>query len=159
QLYFWTELYDELAASVGALPGMSVDQSPNFVALSAMHTPNWYSRAADYPVAIAGGSASASVTLAIFPSKDDADSALDTTTAELARSGWESRNVEGLDHHHTCLVARHVESSEALCYMTRDDALIVSYSSIWHPIPDAALQNAVDLADAMDNAYDAVDCP
>ncbi len=43
--------------------------------------------------------------------------------------------------------------------MTRDDALIVSYSTIGLPNPDAALMNAIDLANAMNDAYDQVDRP
>jgi hypothetical protein len=157
---FWTDIPDALASEVAKYPGVSLG---SFEALGpgsgGEFIPSGSSRSAMYPIVIAGGSASATVTLAIFPSKEDADDAMDSISGGLLRSGWESQKGKGLDHNHACLTIQHTEWSEAVCYMTRDDVLIVSYSTIGLPNPDAALLNAVDLANAMNAAYNTVDRP
>jgi outer membrane protein assembly factor BamB len=158
--YFWTDVRDALASEVAEYPGVSIGSFESLGPGSGGEfIPSGFSRSAMYPIIIAGGSASATVTLAIYPSKDDADSAMESMSGGLIRSGWESQDGKGLDHNHACLTIRYTERSEALCYMTRDDVLIVSYSSIGLPNPDAALLNAVDLANAMNDAYDEVDRP
>ncbi len=158
QQYLWTDIRDAFSAEVEKMPGMSVldhggrDSSHSLI-------PEGSSRGAQYLVMIAGGSASASVTLQIFPSKKDADTAMETMSGGLVRSGWESRKGKGLDHNNACLTVQQMSFSEAVCYMTRDDALIISYSTVSQPNPDPALLNAIDLAKAMDAAYDRVDRP
>jgi hypothetical protein len=77
----------------------------------------------------------------------------------LLRSGWQSAEVDGLDHDHACVSLAQSESSEATCYLTRDDALIISHSKVPVPTPDAALMNVVDLANALNDAYNQVDRP
>lgn len=158
--YFWTDIRDALASKISEYPGVSI---ADFDALGpgsgGEFVPSGSSRNAMYPIVIAGGSASATVTLAIFPSKTDADAAMESMSGGLARSGWETEKGDGLDHDHACLTVQHSDFSEAVCYMTRDDALIVSYSNVGLPNPDAALANAIDMANAMNDAYDEVDRP
>ena len=159
QNYFWTDITGALSEEVAELPGMSIDDFGNLNSGSDTYLPDGYSHASMYPIRIAGGSALALVTLAIFPSKADADTAMETMSGGLIRSGWESQEAKGLDHDHACLTIQHTEWSEALCYMTREDVLIISYSHVQAPNPDAALLNAIDLANAMNDAYNQVDRP
>ncbi len=158
QDYFWRDINDEFATGVGAIPGMSLaDHGDRDGSIPLI--PEGYDQGAQYRVSIAGGSAGASVNLLIFPSKGAADTAMETMSGGLARSGWESRKGDGLKHNNACLTVVHTSSAEAVCYVTRDDALIVSYSSISLPNPDAALANAIDLAQVMSDTYDEVDRP
>jgi len=159
QDYFWTDITGALSEHVAELPGVSVGDFSTLNSGSGWYVPEGYSRASIYPIVIAGGSAAASVTLAIFPSKDDADTAMENMSGGLLRSGWESQKGTGLKHNHACLTIQHADSSQALCYMTRDDALISSYSSVGLPNPEAALLNAIDLANAMNDAYNEVERP
>ena len=158
QDYFWGGIHDEFATRVAAIPGMSLAEHGDRDG-SAPLIPENYDQGSQYRVLIAGGSAGASVTLLIFPSKQDADTAMETMSGGLARSGWESRKGDGLKHDNACLTVVHSSSAEAVCYVTRDDALIVSYSTINLPNPDAALLNAIDLAQVMSDTYDQVDRP
>jgi outer membrane protein assembly factor BamB len=159
QNYFWTDIENALSAELADLPGVSIDTEGHLTSGSDNYLPDGYSRVGIYPIQIAGGSASALVSLLIFPSKDEADTAMETMTGGLIRSGWETQKVKGLDHDHTCLTIEQTSWSEAICYMTRDDALIVSSSGVSLPNADAALLNAVDLTNAMNDAYDDVDRP
>jgi outer membrane protein assembly factor BamB len=159
QNYFWTDIEGALSAELAELPGVSIETEGHLTSGSDNYLPDGYSRVAIYPIQIAGGSASALVSLLIFPSKDDADTAMETMTGGLIRSGWETQKVKGLDHDHTCLTIEQTSWSEAICYMTRDDALIVSSSGVSLPNADAALLNAVDLTNAMNDAYNEVDRP
>lgn len=156
--YFWTDIYGAFSTAVAEFPGMSVDRTSR-IRIAESYVPEGASHIAYYPVPIAGGTASAMVLLAVFPSKDDADAAMENISGGLLRSGWSSQDGKGLKHNHVCLTVSYSSSSEALCYMTRDDALIISYSTIGQPNPDAALLNAVDLANAMNDAYNQVKRP
>lgn len=158
QQYFWIDIHEAFADGVADIPGMSVADHGDRDGSDSL-IPHGYARGSQYRVLIAGGSASASVSLLIFPSKNDADLAMEMMSGGLARSGWESKKGKGLEHNHACLTIEYSSSSEAVCYMTRDDALIVSYSSITLPNPDAALLNAIDLAQVMSDTYDEVDRP
>ncbi len=149
QAYFWTDIRDAFDAEVANLPGMSVVDRTWAGGAGTDLIPDGWSQASDYPVVIAGGSASGLVTLLIFPSKADADTAMETMRGGLLRSGWESQKGKGLKHNHACLTVERSGSSEAVCYMTRDDALIVGYSSVGLDNSDVALLNAIDLANAM----------
>jgi len=159
QAYFWTDIRDAFDAEVANLPGMSVVDRTWAGGAGTDLIPDGWSQASDYPVVIAGGSASGLVTLLIFPSKADADTAMETMRGGLLRSGWESQKGKGLKHNHACLTVERSGSSEAVCYMTRDDALIVGYSSVGLDNSDVALLNAIDLANAMNDAYDQVERP
>jgi hypothetical protein len=154
--YFQTELPAALGTVTNALSGLSmgeIDPAPSDPYLATD-----YNRGASYDFSIVGGSASAWVALTIFPFSDDADTALQNLSGGLLRSGWQTADVK-LDHDHACLTVVHGETSEAVCYLTRHDALIVSHSDVSLPSPDAALLNATDLARSMSEAYDQVDRP
>ncbi len=158
QNYFWTDIYDAFSTGVAEFPGMSVDRTSN-IRIAESYVPGGYTQIAYYPVPIEGGPASAMVLLAIFPSKDDADTAMENITGGLIRSGWETQDIKALDHNHICLTVEYSSMSEALCYVTRDDALIISYSAITLPKPESVLLNAVDLVKTVDRAYDEVHRP
>jgi len=156
ETYFSTELAAAVTTAVSAFPGMSA--SPAFE-MDLGFLPAGFTRVTGFDIAIAGGASNAWAELAIFPSKADASTGMANMSGGLQRSGWQLQEVEGLSHDHACLTLVQAERSQAFCYMTRDDALILTYSSVFVPNPEAALLNAVDLASAMSDAYDEVDRP
>jgi hypothetical protein len=74
-------------------------------------------------------------------------------------TGWPSQNIDGLAHDHPFLFTEHAGWNGAIGYWTRDDALIVSHSSIEALTSGAALLDALELANAISDTYDAVDHP
>ncbi len=151
--YFSTDLAAAVTAAVSAFPGMSA--SPAFE-MDLGFLPAGFTRVTGFDIAIAGGASNAWAVLAIFPSSEEASSGMANMSGGLQRSGWQLQDVDDLAHDHACLTLAQTERSQAFCYVTRDDALILTYSSVFIPNPEAALLNAVDLANAMSDAYDEV---
>ena len=77
----------------------------------------------------------------------------------MQRAGWQKQDVEGIDHDHTCLTLVQSGQSQAVCYVLRDDAVIVTSSGLPLEAPDAVLMNAIDLAIFANEVYDEVARP
>jgi outer membrane protein assembly factor BamB len=157
--YLSTDLAGAFTANVAALPGMNVISFDIGINVDTAAIPEGYDRIIAFPVAISGGASATWTVLAIFPSADDASAAMANMSGGLLRSGWQSQEVDSLDHDHACLSLSTADSSQAICYMARDDTLLISHSTVPVPAPDAAVMNVVDLTNAMNDAYDEVDRP
>jgi outer membrane protein assembly factor BamB len=146
-----------MAESSGLPPGLDVDGAGPV--WTSEFLPITWVRGATYPVSVTGSSDEPWTTLLVLPSKDEADAAYAGFTGGLLRSGWQERDVEGIANNHACLVIVQNGQSQGICYVTRDDVLIVSYSFVSVEAPDAALLNATDLARLMNSAYNEVERP
>ncbi|MEZ4499069.1 MAG: hypothetical protein R2839_03190, partial [Thermomicrobiales bacterium] len=155
---YFKEINDVLAERVSELPGVSFDPA-NLLPCEGPRFGFGVDRCARYLAFLSGGEGETWVALSVLESSSAANEAMETMHGGLIRSGWQPVDVEGLEHNHVCLTLVRGETSEAVCYITRDDALIVSYSYLDVAAPDAVLLNAVDLARLMDDAYDAVERP
>ena len=80
-------------------------------------------------------------------------------TQGLQRIGWQVEEVDGLGQEHVCLTLVVNETSEALCYVVRDNSLIVGYSQLAVDAREAVLLNASDLARFVSAAYDEAEQP
>ncbi len=115
-----------VSESANSLPGIMIEASQQPCPEEQM--PASFQFCGRHQVSIAGGSGKTWVALAIYASKEASSSALEQMEGGLQRSGWQEDDVDGLAHEHVCLTLVHDETSQAICYMTRDDALIVGYS-------------------------------
>ena len=100
-----------------------------------------------------------------FESEDDASAAFDQVSSGLVRTGWLVQKGDDVDHDHTCatLVVQapslFMTPTAGLCGVLRDNAILIGATMLPVEAPEAALQNAVDLAQLMNKAYDEVDRP
>ena len=121
--------------------------------------PAGWSQGVQFPVDLLGDGDSSGIVLTIYESKESADAAYDGITSGLLRAGWQSQDVDGIDHNHTCLSLVRDGGSTAICYVTRDEAIITTYSFLPFEARDAVLLNAVDLAIFANSVYDEVERP
>ncbi len=123
--------------------------------------PTDYNRCYWYEAEMTGGNTDdwAWTAIGFYDSAEEVEAIYQEVSNGLIRSGWQSEDVDGLDHDHTCLTRVTGSSTQAVCSVTRGNAIIVSYSYLSVPAYDAALQNAVDLANLMNDAYDQVNRP
>lgn len=149
-----------LSASARAIPGLQVSSVPSDpLGLNSVLIPEGFVHSASYPAEVVGGSGETTASLLIFQNSAEVDTAHANMTGGLVRSGWQLRDVEGLGHSYSCLLLAHSDSSQAVCYLARGDAMIVSISVLPVNAPDAVSLNAVDLARLMDDALDSVELP
>lgn len=100
-----------------------------------------------------------------FGSEDAAKTAFTEVSNGLTRTGWQSQEGKGVDHDHTCATvvvqapSLLMTPTAGLCGVIRDNVILIGANVLPVEAPEAALQNAVDLAQLMNDAYDEVDRP
>jgi hypothetical protein len=99
------------------------------------------------------------VAFAVYDSEDAARTAFANAPKILARGRWQQREAQGVGHDATCLVARSEGGAQAVCYVSRDDVVIATYSSSTTDPPDAVYGRANDMAVWASGVYDRTERP
>jgi hypothetical protein len=158
----WDQYFTQFGAALSTsdrLPaGFAV--APQANPTTQVWSPSGWSRGASYPVDISAAKGDVSaIDALVLGSTKVAEAATTQVVDALRRAGWQQHNVKCINHDHTCLTLQQGGQSQAVCYVLRDDVVIVTSSALPLDAPEAVLTNAADLASFASGVYDEVARP